>query len=320
MKGIHVNWTAPFFHKERLRGHGFKVIRKTNSNYTQPDYQTLYTILSALYWKKYNGPIKLYTDKVGLDYYVENKLDTLYDEINTETLNKYTDIDPAQFWTSGKIHCLQFETAPFTFLDQDFIIKGTLPSYVHKKDIVIGHWEIPRGYYHFSNMLFEKEITHTTLPPNYNIDAWIPNTSFITFNNLELVQDYVKNHNRLVNTKNTTPEWFWLLTDQGILGHCIREGRYSSSTLTDKIFLSDSNYSSHTNREKGLSEAWYYPIPYNPSKESLKWEHVWLAKVVYGTDPELLQKDCRRFYREIWEIFPQYRYLLENLKQYHEDN
>ena len=58
MKAIHVNWTKPFFEKDRLRGHGFETIKNIKSEtYTQPDYQLLYTILSALNWKKYNGAL-----------------------------------------------------------------------------------------------------------------------------------------------------------------------------------------------------------------------------------------------------------------------
>ena len=54
MKAIHVNWTKPYFEKHRLRGHGFEVIKNIKSDtYVQPDYQLLYTIYSALSWKKH---------------------------------------------------------------------------------------------------------------------------------------------------------------------------------------------------------------------------------------------------------------------------
>jgi hypothetical protein len=36
------------------------------------------------------------------------------------------------------------------------------------------------------------------------------------------------------------------------------------------------------------------------SKCLLEWEHVWLAKIVYGLDPELLENDTQRFFDEIW--------------------
>ena len=55
MNGIHVNWTKPFFHRERLRGHGFRSTRELPGKcYDQPNYQILYTILSAGMWKYHN--------------------------------------------------------------------------------------------------------------------------------------------------------------------------------------------------------------------------------------------------------------------------
>lgn len=321
MKAIHVNWTKPFFEKHRLRGHGFKIQRDLKDFYDQPDYQILYTILSILRWQQYNGPMKLYTDNEGLKFYQQFKIDELYDEINTIVLENYKDIDAAHFWTSGKIHCLQFETEPFTFLDQDFIVRGTLPEYVKEKDITIGHWEIPRGYYYFTKQQFEEQVSHYQLPEGYNPNAWIPNTSFMCINNLDLVKNYVEEHNKMVNTKNEVPEWFWLLTDQGVLGDTIRRFNYNADTLTDRIFLSDSDYGNSSTRHLGMSEAWYYHMGFDPSKDKLEWEHVWLAKVVYGTNPEKMIQDSERFFQEIWHCFPEQRWILEHdrLKQYKAD-
>ena len=126
MKAIHVNWTKPYFEKHRLRGHGFESIRHYESDtYNLPDYQILYTILSILHWKKHNGPIKLYTDSVGASFYHRFNLLDLYDEVDIDFLNKYSKskVDPAYFWTSGKIKCLAHQTEPFVFMDNDMIIK-----------------------------------------------------------------------------------------------------------------------------------------------------------------------------------------------------
>ena len=281
MKAIHVNWTKPFFEKDRLRGHGFETIKNIESEtYTQPDYQLLYTILSALNWKKYNGPIKLYTDSIGASLYQRFGLLDLYDEIDINFLNNYSksDIDAAYFWTSGKIKCLAHQTEPFVFLDQDMIIREKLPEWTRVNDLTIAHWEIGRGYYYFDREKFEKEITHIPWIDNYNVDDWSPNTSFLCFNNMELLKEYHEWHKKLVTTNGENiPEWFWLLTDQGILGHIIRENDYHVNTLTQNISLAHHNNVDGTNRYKGKAEKWYAPL--NPSNKELPFEHVWLDKI-----------------------------------------
>lgn len=320
MKAIHVNWTKPYFERHRLRGHGFNITRNLNSiKYEIPNYQILYTILSILRWKQLNGPIKLYTDKEGLEYYKNIGIDILYDEIDTEFLDKIGDVDPAFFWTSGKIQSLENEITPFVFLDQDFIIRGKIPENFYEKDLGIGHWEIPRGNYYFTKEKWNNEIKHIEFPNNYNCNAYSPNTSFLYFKDKKIVNEYVEYHKELIDIgDNEVPEWFWLATDQGILGHVIREGNYKTETLTDKVFLADSDYGNINTREIGLSEQWYLPLNSNMTKDNLEWEHVWLAKVVYGMDEEILNRDCIRFYEEIWNVFPEYNYIInkQNLIKY----
>jgi hypothetical protein len=304
MKAIHVNWTAPFFHRERLRGHGFDTTRSiTSHTYDIPDYQLLYTILSALRWKLHNGPIKLYTDSIGLSAYQMLGLLSLYDDVDTDFLDNLTQVDPAYFWTSGKIQALQNEQDPFVFLDQDFIVRGKIPEQFYEADLGIGHWEIPRGYYYFREQDWKEQITHIDFPKGYNVNAYSPNTSFLYFKNPDVVSQYVNWHKKLINTQGQeVPEWFWLATDQGILGHVIREGDYNTTTLTDKVFLADSDYGNKKTRYKGLSEQWYYPQGADLNKGLLEWEHVWLAKVVFKSDKDFEQRECKRYYDEIHDL------------------
>jgi hypothetical protein len=303
MRAIHVNWTKPFFHRDRLRGHGFNTTRELKSEtYDQPDYQILYTMLSVVHWKELNGPIKLYTDSVGLAFYQQFRIPELYDWIDINFLNGYskTDVDPAHFWTSGKIKCLANQTSPFVFLDQDMIIRSKLPDSILKSDLTVTHWEIPRGYYYFSEDDWKKDISHIEFPEGYQCLDWSPNTSFLVFNNLKILREYHDWHRKLVNTNGSdTPEWFWLLTDQGILGHIIRQGDYNTNTLTDKIYLADSNYGSESTRYKGQSENWYYPMNPDYTKENISWEHVWIDKIHYGWLPDYKEKQTQRFFEEL---------------------
>ena len=302
MKGLHVNWTKPYFERQRLRGHGFEITRNLKSSYyDQPDHQIFYTLLSLAHWKHCNGPIKLYTDTVGLAFYQQFKIPELYDEVNISFLNGYskTNIDPAYFWTSGKIKVLANQYEPFVFLDQDMIIRDKLSDYLINKDITVTHWEIPGGYYYFSKEQWEKEITHINYPDGLTVNDWSPNTSFLCFNNIDLVKEYTNWHSKLVKTDGQeVPEWFWLFTDQGILGHVLRKGDYTVQTLTDKIFYGNSNYGTSDSRNKGISEPWYQLLDANISKDRLNWEHVWLKKVDYSYNEELLKADTQRFFDE----------------------
>jgi hypothetical protein len=304
MKGIHVNWTKPFFQRQDLRGYGFLTTRKIKSTtYDQPDYQIFYTILSAIHWKKHNGPIKLYTDSIGLSFMQQFRMAELYDEINIQFLNGYSksNVNPAQFWTSGKVKCLAHQTKPFAFLDQDMIIREKLPQSLLKSELAITHWEIPRGYYYFNKEKWENEITHIEFPENYNCDDLVPNTSFMVFNNLKLLRKYTEWHKKLVTTNGVSvPEWFWLLSDQGILGYTLREMDVHTNTLTDKIWFSEHNFGKDETRYKGISEPWYYPTNnVDVTKDNISWEHVWIDKIHYGLQPKFKEEQTQRFFEEI---------------------
>tara|TARA_R110001592_G_scaffold173732_1_gene412457 strand:- start:7047 stop:7454 length:408 start_codon:yes stop_codon:yes gene_type:complete len=95
---------------------------------------------------------------------------------------------------------------------------------------------------------------------------------------MDLLKEYHEWHKKLVTTNGENiPEWFWLLTDQGILGHIIRENDYHVNTLTQKISLSHHNNTNGINRYKGKAEKWYFPT--QPSFQELPFEHVWLDKI-----------------------------------------
>ena len=72
------------------------------------------------------------------------------------------------------------------------IIKQEIPNWARTGDLTIAHWEIGRGYYYFDKDKWEREITHMPWIENYNADDWSPNTSFLLFNNLELLEKYHK--------------------------------------------------------------------------------------------------------------------------------
>jgi len=305
MKAIHVNWTKPYFDRYRLVEDVHRMTKTlTSSTYDQPDYQIFYTMLSAIHWKKHNGPIKLYTDSIGLSFIQQFRGAELYDDIDIKFLNNYSksNVDAARFWTSGKIKCLANQTKPFVFLDQDMIIRSSVKDIDKGFNLVIAHWEIPRGEYYFSEEDWNREIPHLKIPDNYDCYNLVPNTSFLIFRNMELLHTYTEWHKKLVNINEPNiPIWYWLLTDQGILGHVVRMNDYHVNTLTDKVFLPRHNFGDKETRYKGLAEPWYYPVENVDilKDKNIKWEHVWIEKIHYSYYPEYMELETQRFFNEL---------------------
>ena len=314
MKAVYVNWSQPFLKREKLRGHGFSVFKNLEeTSYYKPEYEILYTILSVSYWKKFNGVAKLYTDKIGKEYYEKMGLLSLWDEVDTETLEEFNklDIDGGVFWTSAKSYCIAKEKGPFVFSDLDFIMRQRVPSFFYQGEVSIPHWEIPRGYYYPT----EKELSsldHWKPFEGFSQRMLVPNTSFLYVNNSYLQDLYWKRQYELVNTKEEVPEWVWLLSDQGLFGQSIRTLNLQTATLTDRVFLSENEGWSHD--AEGWADMWYFPHRADLSKETTDWEHVWLAKVAYTFNENFKQQEISRYIQEIDAIFPQHSHIIDYIR------
>lgn len=309
MKGVFVNWTKPYVERKRLRGHAFKIYRDQESDeYTTTDQELLFTILSVGYWKKLNGPTKLYTDKVGFDYYRKNKMLRLWDEIDVVTLENYDYVDAGQFWTSGKSFAIGKQELPFVFLDLDFIVRQKLPDWVFDSKVTIPYWEIPRGYYYPTQEQYS-QIKHWKPKDGFSYNMLIPNTSFLYINDESVQKEYLEEHLRAVDTKDEIPEWFWLVTDQGLFGQSLRNNNVNPQSLTDKVFLAEYEF---TESEIGRADAFFYRIPNDPEKDKLNWHHVWFKKIVYNFNEQARIDDCKSFYSEILTHLPEYSYILQN--------
>lgn len=83
--------------------------------------------LSALLWRRYNGPICLITDRAGADYARQIGLEEHYDQVLTLLPENNWGIDPDKFWASGKILALRQLSAPCVILDMDLMVWEPLP-------------------------------------------------------------------------------------------------------------------------------------------------------------------------------------------------
>ena len=67
IKGFHTLWTAPFFQNN------------DRDTYDMQDYELLTMILSALMWRKNNGPVTMYGDSRAIDFIGEKGIADIWD-------------------------------------------------------------------------------------------------------------------------------------------------------------------------------------------------------------------------------------------------
>lgn len=142
------------FCKPRVGFHTFWT-RPISGEISLPDYEVLTLIVSALKYRETNGPIHLYTDNRGYDYFLKHGLTQLYNEIHVildEAVSPF--IEPRVFWAAGKLAAYKHCAAPCVSIDLDAIIWKKLPFY--KDDVVPLHPEPLNWEGYRSNAVFEK--------------------------------------------------------------------------------------------------------------------------------------------------------------------
>ncbi len=99
-------------------------------------------ILSALLWRQLNGPIRLYTDDVGLEFLTSRGLESIWDSIDTNTLSAIPkSINQIEFWAGAKLYALRAENAPVAMVDTDLFIWKDISSYCKGRKLVTLHRE-----------------------------------------------------------------------------------------------------------------------------------------------------------------------------------
>lgn len=128
--------------------------------------------LSALQWRRLNGPIKLYTD-TQMKYYLEKKgLLDCWDAIDTDVLDYFYhncgEIDFRVFWSAGKFACYQHERAPIICIDTDLVVWKKL-NFIEGLDFAFAHWEKIEPddeSYPSLDQIERTEMDKSELPPN----------------------------------------------------------------------------------------------------------------------------------------------------------
>jgi len=190
---FHVLWTKP--------------ITTTGKHFSMNNAEILTMVVSALMWQKYNGSIKLYTDKVGYKFVREMKLLALWDGgIDTELLeNNDYPIDAEIFWAAGKLIALEAQTSPCVMLDTDLIVTQSIRHLLEPTDITALHSEALNPEVYLPSLLLKKPLRFH-FPKDYNWNVLPSNTAFLYINN-ELFKNFYLNESKrfmFLNTEKPT--------------------------------------------------------------------------------------------------------------------
>jgi hypothetical protein len=286
LKVIFVNWTRPFFFKEDAQGYNkLKMFNLPDFEYDVVDYELLIQKVAVLSAKKNIGRTKLYTDKIGYDFYNKKGMLKLWDEVDVDVLEKfnqdYPEVAPGRFWTSGKSIVMGQEPTPYLFLDLDFIVRESLPQWIWHYDVVHTQWEVQRGEF----FVFEWQLDEIGGIEDFVQNMMMPNTSFVYMNNEDIRDDYLKKHLSIITRKyKQIPEWLWLLADQGILGYSIRKFKGNVETIENRIYMSYPELPVKDNNLVGKGLFWVKDPDRRDHLVNLKYEHIWLDKYYFKTD------------------------------------
>lgn len=282
------------------------------------DYYILTLILSAMQWKKTNaGKLTFYADKRTLDFFDKYGLTDLWDECDSDTLDKEIDqehYDVANFYTIGKFIALRKELCPCALVDTDLVIWNDLQPVLEGRNAAFTHWETS-----FETPWYCKKEQLSTGPDYKFHDAWdfnslAANTSFIYFNHDKMKHYYVDCalqymwDNRVHCPKPENPELIFV--EQRLLTMCLDEMNLKNSArpLIDIVW----------NGQKGefeyskdiLPHGWKF---FDLDNQSIA-THTWIAKSMIEKNNKYRTYMCCQAIEIILESDPEMYSVLEKIK------
>jgi len=155
--------------------------------------------------------IMLYVDTYTLNEYKKFGMDTLYDEVNTDVLDKYpSDKISKDYWSSPKLWVMKHQEEPFLMLDTDLVLHNITPDILERAQVSFLHTESPTTYA-FPSVLNKPNAFKWT---DWDVMAFIntmpANCAAICFTDIEFLKKYTDKYFRFVlNNKGGYSEKFF---------------------------------------------------------------------------------------------------------------
>ena len=255
--------------------HTLSTMNKTlNDEFNMRDFDILTMILSALYWRKNNGNIKLVADNQVISYLINKKLEFIWNEI--QEIEDY-DINRNMFWAGGKIFALKEQESPIVMLDTDMIVWNDISPKLKKKVVAIHDepiiLDIYKGKDYFkmkNNYVFNDSFDWTVYPSN---------TALLYIEDEEFKDFYCKESIRFM-----------------------RSSQDDSDTLSYMVFA-EQRLLSMCAKLKNINIGYMIQYPKDLGSQD-DFTHLWGYKKALEYDESERKSFCRRCVKRILKEFP----------------
>lgn len=209
-----------------------RTVRAPERGFSMEEYEILTAKLSALCWRRYNGPIYLVTDPAGADFFRKNGLDSLYDGVQVLLSEDNWGIPVEKFWACGKILALAQLPLPCVILDMDLIVWEPLP--MDLGELAVAHIEhiTPRIY---------PPLSEFRVSPRYRFPDWDEtaeplNTSILYMADIGFRDHYTRSAIDFMQYERHSPDdgvRCMVFAEQRILAMCAAKKGVKARTFLD---------------------------------------------------------------------------------------
>ena len=303
MLGIHAFWSKPTL--TGTQGHHLTGVDR----FKMYDFELIHFILSALFYKKLNGSIHLYTDTIFADYIENLKLTSVWDDIDTSKHEEFSllDINSTTNWTGFKTWLLHKIPAPFLLIDHDNLIFTKIPTELFDTSVRFAHLEDINPYYYpnkdkldCGEFIFDK---------NWDWSLDVANTCLLYFKENEFKDKY--SLKAMEFEKNNHPEDLhlaevqYLFADQRLLVMMLEEQNIDYGTFSNNKFTPQGNIPDFTSvsndpllSKVGFDHTWGYKHHLKKNK---------LARTVYmKRHIQMIHDNFENYYDTLLPIFKKY--------------
>jgi len=234
MIGVHAFWSKP-----TLTGtNGHHLVGR--ENFDMHDFEIVHFLLSALYYKKLNGPIHLYTDDTFFEYLRHKGLLHVWDKIDTSLYKEFKKLglNSKSNWTGFKTWLLQKIPAPFLLLDHDNMVYTKIPKELFKTPVRFAHLEIPNPHWYPAKE--DIQVSNFKFDDSWDWTLNVPNTCMLYFKD-DGFKDLYSKISIQFQLGNTTDdkhlgEVQYLFADQRLLLMLLHQHKVEYGTFCNHIF------------------------------------------------------------------------------------